>query len=206
MSNHFYFLLQNDFHFPVCNQTFRRDDAIHRPDHYACSGSFPQCSAERRIHGIVGAQFPDLLHLDHKKHVCAEPLFRQRGQFPQMLCAPFGGGIGKACNAVRFQRDSFDFQKTCLVPFADHKIEPGFSAGNFPPDLSSGREQPASRQPLRRHIVGNLGVHVDEQTVLVDSDQIVLCLPCRIIRNSQINGRTRNQQFPAPPGVLEQMD
>ena len=70
-------------------------------------------------------QILDPLHLDHEKHISAEPCLRQFCQLPQMLGAPLGGGVREGADPVAFQCYALHLQEALPPVFHKGEVKPG---------------------------------------------------------------------------------
>ena len=155
-----------------------------------------------------------LLHLDDEKDIGPDALSGKLRQLPQMLDATLRRRVGKAGHAVVLQSHALDLQIALLSRFiADEKIQTRVSAYRLglhdlqPPHTRQG--QCAGKQGLLCHLVGRLGVHIDQQRrgvlpLLFHGDKGISQLSAAHTAGEilQIDPRPRQKQLPAAPGVL----
>ena len=119
----------------------------------------------------------------------------------EVFGSPGGGGIGKTDHPVFFQGDALHFQEGFPVPLFQVEVEPGLVVPEF--RLDSGKAGEASLfQPFLDHLVGGLGIHIDEPGAFFHRHQVVSGLPFGIVTGGEVHPGPWDQQFPAASGVL----
>lgn len=74
--------------------------------------------------------------------------------------------------------------------------------GGFRPQVFD-ISQAALLQPLRRSLIGCLGIHVNQTAPLLHRNQIEFCLPGWAVKFLAVHLRPLGQQFPAATGILD---
>ena len=149
---------------------------------------------------VVGCEVGHSRHLQHEEHRGPVALRHRPHQLMQMLYAPFRGGIRKTGVAVFLQRHALYLHQVQSRRCGQTEVQPGRAVDKLRLHIHRrGIERPGE---LAEHPVGRLGIHVDQQAVLVHGDEIEGRPARRVLAPLQIYRRAGPQQLPAAPGVL----
>ena len=167
---------------------------------HTCSLCFGQCRAKLRLCADIWPHLGDAFHLNHKGHSALISLPLCLCQFVQVLHTPLGRCIREIADTVHFQCAAFDFQQVLLFALFHVKVDAGLPIGEFRLDIVVA----LFCKPLSYHLIGCLTVHIDPaEALLVYRHKVVFCFAFRVVRHFQPHRSTGQQQFPAPPGVLD---
>ena len=131
------------------------------------------------------------------------------GQMAQVLGPPEGGRVGEVDRPVLLQRDPFYLQKGIGPAPLEKEVEPAVPLPHFPAEhlgraAVARQQQAAIGDGLGGHLVGGLGIHVDEQIPLFHRDKGEAGLAAGAAAAVlQPDPAPRHQQLPAPAGVFD---
>ena len=123
------------------------------------------------------------------------------GQRQQVLCAPLGGGVGKAGHATLVECHALDLHIAPLALNLVGEVQTGVAEGLLGPHHVRQEAQPAVPEIRKSQAVGHLGIQVDHRAVLLHGEQRPAGLAPRLAAPLAPDLGAGQEQFPQPPGV-----